>query len=444
MRDFAARRLKRRNVILPEKFPMFNMLKNVSSSTKFRITLLVAALGYFVDVFDIVLFLMVRVSSLTSLGLSGRELLEVGARLYNIQLVGMLIGGLIWGIIGDKIGRVQVLFGTILLYSAANIANAFVTTVDGYAICRFISGFGLAGEVGAAVTLIAEIMSKAKRGIGTTIVATAGTCGAITASLTGQIASWQNSYIIGGLLGLILLILRFGVAESGMFASVKAKTTVKRGDFRLIISSREKFISYITCILSGTPLFFTLYVLITFAPELGEGLGIQGKLVTAKASLYFTSAMAVGDFACGLFSQYLRSRKKALFCFVTMAFVCTAILLSLNEVPAQLFYLMCIPTGFFNGYWAVYVSTVVEQFGTNLRSTTTTSVLNFVRATPIIMSFTIIALQDTLGVVRSMQLVGLLAFGCSFYFLGKLRETFSDDLNYVEQPENTLAGKSVG
>lgn len=354
-------------------------------------------------------------------------------RLFNTQLIGMLLGGFLWGMIGDKIGRLQVLFGSIILYSLANLANSFVTTTDAYMLCRFISGFGLAGEVGAAITLVAELMSKNARGIGTTIVATAGTSGAVTAGLTGHLLPWRTSFIIGGVLGLFLLILRVRVRESGLFSALKTQTEISRGDLKLLFSSRTRAFKYLTCVLAGTPLFFTMYVMLTFAPEVGKGLGIQGELNTAEATLYFGAAMIVGDFVCGLVSQYFKNRKKVLFSFVGAAFVFTAILLSLNGATAQTFYLLCMPTGFFIGYWAVYITTVTEQFGTNLRSTITTSALNLVRATPIIMISLFLKLKDSLGIVGSMQVVGLLAFICSFFFLSRLKETFGEDLNFVEE-----------
>ena len=416
------------------------MFSSLSENSKFWITIVVASLGYFVDVFDIVLYGMVRVSSLTSLGVPKDKILEKGILIYNSQLIGMLVGGFFWGVIGDKIGRVQVLFGSIIIYSVANLANAYVGSVETYLIFRFFAGLGLAGEVGAAVTLVAEIMKKENRGIGTSVVATSGTLGALTASLTGHLASWQNAYLIGGSLGLLLLLMRFGVHESGMFSSMKNMKGVKQGDLVYLFSSKKRVLSYLTCVLSGTPLFFTLYVMIAFAPELGNGLEIVEGLTTAKASLYFTSSMVVGDFMCGLLSQYLRSRKRALFYFVSAAFISTSIMLTLRGVSAQYFYLMCLPTGFFIGYWAVYVTTVTEQFGTNLRATITTSALNLVRATPIIMTFFFVKLKDTLGVLGSMQLVGILAFLCSFYFLRKLKETFEVDLNYVDEDCQIVQG----
>lgn len=403
-----------------------------SFASQSRISIVVCALGYFVDVFDIVLFLMVRSASLSALGYSGAALLEVGAQLYNIQLAGMLLGGILWGIVGDKVGRIEVLFGTILLYSLANIANAYVGSVEAYAACRFAAGLGLAGEVGAAVTLVAELMKRENRGLGTTVIATSGTCGAITASLTGQLVGWQASYILGGLLGILLLGLRFGVRESGIFVALRDKRDVPRGDLRLIFQSPERRFAYFACILSGTPLFFTLYVMLAFAPELGEALRIDPPIVTAKASFYFTAAMALGDLSCGALSQYLRSRKRALYSFITAAFFFTAVLLNIQGISAQTFYLLCLPTGFFIGYWAVYVSTVVEQFGTNLRSTATTSILNLVRATSIIMNYLFLFLKDLLGSVESMRVVGILAFVCSLYFLSTLKESFHDDLQFIE------------
>lgn len=407
-------------------------MKNSGLSTGVKMAILVSALGYCVDVFDIVLFSVVRVSSLKSLGLSEDQILTTGVQLLNMQLVGMLVGGLLWGVVGDKIGRIQVLFGSILFYSVANLANAFVTSVEMYAVCRFVAGLGLAGEVGAGITLVAELMPKVSRGWGTTIVAAAGTFGAVIASVTVQYLDWRSAFFLGGTLGLLLLLLRVSVQESGIFNEVKQNKDVKRGDLRLLFSSRERFFKYIACILAGTPLFFAYYVLITFSPEVGRALGIEGGLSTAQASLFFCVGMTIGDLASGAFSQYLQSRRKALFLFIGAAFVCCAVLLSLYGVSATTFYVACIPTGFFIGYWAVYITVAAEQFGTNLRATVATTVPNFVRATPILMNILFISLRDELGVIPSLQVVGLLSFACSFYFLSRMRETFALDLNFVE------------
>lgn len=396
-----------------------------------KMAVLVAALGYCVDVFDIVLFSIVRVSSLESLGLSSEEILTTGVHLLNMQLIGMLIGGLLWGIIGDKIGRIQVLFGSILLYSVANLANAFVMSVESYAVLRLLAGIGLAGEVGAGITLVAELLPRKSRGIGTTIVATAGTFGAVIASVITEYLDWRMAYALGGVLGLVLLILRVSVHESGMFNTVKSDTSVERGNIRLLLS-RERFFKYLACIFTGTPLFFTFYVLITFCPELGRALGIAGGLTTAKAALSFAIGMTIGDLASGFLSQYIRSRKRALLIFISGAFVFSALLLSLYGVRPLTFYLVCLPAGFCSGYWAVYLTTATEQFGTNLRATVTTTVPNLVRASPIAMTYLFIALRQPLGVIGSLQLVGALTFACSFFFLSRMRETFARDLNFVE------------
>lgn len=397
-----------------------------------RMAILVSALGYCVDVFDIVLFSVVRVPSLRSLGLTQEQILTSGVHLLNMQLAGMLLGGLLWGVIGDKIGRVQVLFGSIFLYSIANLANAFVGSMEMYSVCRFIAGLGLAGEVGAGMTLVSELMSKTKRGWGTTIVAAAGTFGAILASVSVEFLEWRSAYVVGGSLGLILLLLRVSVQESGMFNEVKLNRQIKRGDLRLLFLSRERFFKYLACMLAGTPLFFVYYVLITFSPEVGLALGINGALTTAKASLFFCIGMTIGDLASGAFSQYLKSRKRALYIFIGAASVCTFVLMSLRGVSAQSFYWACLPTGFFIGYWAVYLTTATEQFGTNLRATVATTVPNFVRASPILMNYFLLYMRDTLGVIGSLQVMGLVTFVCSLYFLSRMKETFGLDLNFIE------------
>lgn len=412
-------------VSIPDEAP-----EEISFSTKLAV--FVAALGYFVDVFDIALFSILRVPSLTDLGLPKEEILPTGIHLLNMQLVGMFIGGALWGVLGDKIGRVQVLFGSIFLYSVGNIANSFVNTVDMYALCRLISGVGLAGEVGAGVTLVAELMPKRIRGLGTAFIAAVGTFGAVVASVVAQIVTWRTAYLIGGLLGLVLLVLRVKVVESGMFSNIKSNVTIRRGELKLLLFSKERLAKYVACILAGTPLFFTFYVLITLCPEVGLALGIAEPLVTAKATLYFTIGMTIGDIFCGLLSQYLKSRKRALALFVTSGLFLSGVLLSLHGASATLFYVLCFPAGLSMGYWATFITTAAEQFGTNVRATVATTAPNFVRATPIFLNMLFLAFKDSLGVIASLQIVGILAYGTSLIAIYLMRETFHQDLDFVE------------
>lgn len=395
------------------------------------ITVIIAALGYFVDVFDIVLFSMLRVESLKAIGVGEEDILRVGMRLQNIQLFGMLVGGIIWGVLGDKVGRVQVLFGTILLYSVANIANAYVTTVESYEICRFIAGFGLAGEVGAAITIVSEIMSRMKRGIGTSIICTAGTAGAVVASLTVRYMSWQNAYIVGGALGLVLLFLRYNVRESEMFQNTKKLEHVKRGNFLSLLSTPKNFFRFFTGILSCLPVFFTLYTLVTFSPEFGKAVGIPD-ISVSTASLYFLISLTIGDLICGLTSQYCKNRKKVLLAYMLGAFIFTLLLLTAHDTTSQYFYNLCIPAGFFMGHWSVYATTIAEQYGTNIRSTVTSMTLNFVRASNIVINFSILSLKPSLGFVMAMQVVGVCCYLISFYSVTRLKETFGTDLDYNE------------
>ena len=422
---------------------MSTPIENSKLTRAIKMAILVSALGYCVDIFDIALFGVLRVTSLKSLGLAQDQLLPTGVYILNLQLVGMLLGGVLWGVIGDKIGRIQVLFGSIFIYSIASLANGFIHSVEAYALCRFIAGIGLAGEVGAGVTLVAELMSKTNRGLGTAVVAAAGTFGALLASLTAEFLDWRSAYIFGGLLGIILLFLRVSVQESGIFTQLRVQSDLKRGDVRMLFFSRKRLLRYLACILAGTPLFFAYYVLMTFSPEIGKALGLKGELTVAKSTLFFCIGMTVGDVASGVFSQYLKSRKKALFSFISAAFICCGILLSLHNVAAWVFYLTCIPTGFFIGYWAVYITTAAEQFGTNLRATVATTVPSFVRATPIAMNFLFLNLKESIGVIGSLQLVGLLSFACSFFFLSRMTETFSVDLNFVETKDGTRSLTNV-
>lgn len=398
-------------------------------------TVLVAALGYFVDVYDLIIFSVVRVQSLQDLGYSGDLLTQYGVLLLNLQLGGMLIGGVLWGMLGDKRGRLSILFGSIVLYSLANIANAFVTNIEQYAICRFIAGIGLAGEIGAGITLVAELLPKDKRGLGAMLVATLGVVGGVVAALTGSELDWKVAYIIGGCMGLTLLALRVAAAESGLFAQLTHNNTVARGSLKMLLGNISCLRRFALCTLMGMPIWFMLGLIITFSPEIGVSLGIAEPLTTASGILWFYSGMIVGDLASGITSQLMRSRRKALFVFIIGGMLGMLAMLNLPEGwrTAQVYYMLCGLTGMFSGYWAIFLVTSSESFGTNLRATVTTSVPNLVRGGAILLSSLFLALKPMLGVTGSLQLIGGTTFLIALYAVYSLRETFSLDLNYVER-----------
>lgn len=397
-------------------------------------TVLVAALGYFVDVYDLIIFSVVRVQSLQDLGFSGEALTNHGVMLLNLQLGGMLIGGIFWGMLGDKKGRLSILFGSIVLYSLANIANTFVTSIEQYAICRFIAGIGLAGEIGAGITLVAELLPKDKRGLGATLVATLGVIGGVVAAVTGGWVEWKTAYIIGGCLGLALLALRVAAAESGMFAQISHDASISRGDLKLLLGKPSCLARFIRCTLVGMPIWFMLGLIITFSPEIGTAIGIAEPLTTAKAILWFYGGMIVGDLSSGIVSQIMKSRRKALALFIIGALAGLLVLLNLPEGlrDSATYYLICGISGVFCGYWAIFLITASESFGTNLRATVTTSVPNLVRGGAILLSSLFLALKATLGVVASLQMIGLITFALALYSVWTLRETFGIDLAYTE------------
>lgn len=407
-------------------------VSHLTDKQRTNIAILVAALGYFVDVYDIILFSVVRVESLKSIGVTGDALLSNGVLLLNSQMIGMLLGGILWGILGDKLGRIQVLFGSILLYSLANIANAFVGSVEQYAILRFIAGVGLAGEIGAGITLVSELMSKETRGYGTTIIATVGVSGAVAAGLIGDLFDWRVAYAIGGCMGLVLLLLRVSVSESGLFDSVRKSHDVARGDLRMLFSSFKRTMRYINCILIGIPLWFVVGIVVTFSPEIGKALGITEELKASIAVLCCYIGLTVGDLASGLLSQLLRSRKRVMFGFVISTFALTMALLNLHGMQANTFYGLLLAIGFFIGYWAVFVTMAAEQFGTNLRATVATTVPNFVRGAVVPITLLFETLKVQIGVLPSAQVVCVITCGLALLALRSLPETFGRDLNFIE------------
>jgi putative MFS transporter len=397
----------------------------------FNSTVLVSALGYFVDIYDLILFGIVRVASLKSLGVPPDQLINYGVLLLNMQMAGMLIGGIFWGIIGDKKGRLSVLFGSILLYSLANFANAFVQTTTMYAIFRFIAGVGLAGELGAAITLVSEVMSKESRGYGTALVATIGVTGAIFAAVIGEIFTWQISYIIGGILGFILLLMRLKMFESGMFSNIK-DASISKGKFLSIFSSRERIKKYVNCILIGLPIWFVVGVLITFSPEFAKVLGYQDPILAGRSIMYTYTGLIFGDFISGFISQYLKSRKKVVAWFILFSSLFIIIYLFVPGKTSFYFYSLCVLLGFAIGYWAVFVTIASEQFGTNMRSTVTTTVPNFVRGAVIPITLAFEFFRSSLGMVYSALAVGTICLVIALFALYHLTETFGKDLNYIE------------
>lgn len=396
-------------------------------------SVLVAALGYFVDIYDLLIFSVVRVASLKGLGLEGEALTSAGVLLLNAQMAGMLLGGIAWGMLGDKKGRLKILFGSILLYSLANIANAFVVSVPQYATARFLAGIGLAGELGAGITLVAELLPREKRGIGTAIVAAVGVAGGLVAALVGDLFPWKTAYIVGGCMGLSLFALRLAVAESAMFKGACQAKHARRGDLALLFLSAPRLARYLRCVLIGIPLWFIVGLIVTFAPEIGATLGLAEEVKSSGAVLWFYGGLVGGDLASGLFSQVLRSRRRALLVFIGAAFCATIAILRLPAgAPAQAYYLMTGVAGFFAGYWALFVTVAAENFGTNLRATVATSVPNMVRGATIFFTSAFGALKGALGVVHSLEILACIAFGAALLALWRLRETFSADLDYLE------------
>lgn len=397
---------------------------------------IVAALGYFVDIYDLVLFSIVRVKSLNGIGITdAAAVTDQGAYLLSRQMGGMLLGGILWGVLGDKRGRLSVLFGSILLYSLANIANGFVQNIDQYGWLRLVAGVGLAGELGAGITLVSESLPKEKRGYGTMIVATVGVSGAMVAYLVGQEFGWRNAYFIGGGLGLALLALRAGVFESGMFEQVR-QSAVSRGNFLSLFSNGPRFGKYLRCLLVGTPFWFLVGILITFAPEFGKLFHLQGPVTGGLSIFWCYFGLTLGDFTSGGLSQLLRSRKRTLQLFIPATAVMVGVyLLGLRGASTTAFYTVCFFVGYAGGFWALFVTVAAEQFGTNLRSTVATTAPNFARgATVIILPlYKALKANPSLGMVGAAGLIGAVLLLLAFLSASTLPETYGKDLDYVEE-----------
>lgn len=398
----------------------------------FSIPVLVAALGYFVDIYDLLLFSIVRIKSLKDLGLTDAQITTDGLEIINNQMYGLLIGGILWGIMGDKKGRLSVLFGSILLYSLANIANGFVHTVDQYGWCRFVAGIGLAGELGAGITLVSELIPKEKRGVATSMVAGVGLTGAVAAYFIAQNFDWRVCYYIGGGLGLALLMLRISVFESGMYKSIEDKA-ISKGNFLMFFSNGRRFKKYALSILVGLPTWYVIGILVTFSREFGKLFNIDEEIKPGLGIMYAYAAISVGDILIGLLSQVLRSRKKALYIFYAITAVGIVLFFMQDGGSAMRMYLICALLGFGTGFWAIFVTMAAEHFGTNLRATAATTVPNMVRgALPLIVHlFT--SLQPSVGFVNAAAITGAIVMAISIVAAIFTEETFGKDLNFLEE-----------
>jgi len=430
------------------------MAKLSNQNSLFGLPVIVAALGYFVDIYDLLLFGIVRVPSLKDLGLNEQEVSAIGASIINWQMGGLLLGGILWGVLGDKRGRLSVLFGSIITYSIANILcgfiqdTSFLPAADLYKYLRFIAGIGLAGELGAGITLVSEILPKELRAIGTSLVAGVGLLGAVVAYFTVEIfGDWRIAYFVGGGLGFALLLLRIGVIESGMFTEVVNQKHIAKGDFLSFFTNYDRFVRYIKCIGIGLPTWFVIGILATFSNEFGIALGITESIKPGLAIMWCYVGLAGGDLASGFISHYFQSRKKSVAMLMAFSGVFSLVFLFSGIKTATLLYTVCLLMGFGIGYWAMFVTIGAEQFGTNLRATAATTIPNMVRGTVIIMT-TLFAGFKTgtldvfgafeitvpqLGVIGAATLVGVICYSLGFYSTLTVPETHGKSLDYVEE-----------
>lgn len=405
---------------------------NSHTSRNVWIIVLVASLGYFVDIYDLIIFSIVRVKSFEEIGVSPQDMRAEGEFVLNMQMGGLLIGGVIWGIIGDKFGRLKVLFGSILLYSLANIYNGFVQDVMTYGIIRFVAGIGLAGELGAGITLVSESMHKSKRGYGTMLVATVGVLGAVLGYFISEQYDWRTAYFVGGGMGLLLLLMRVGALESGLFKTAESKTVVK-GKFSMLFTDKHRFKRYLYCLCIGLPIWFVVGVLVTQAPEIGKALHAPATLSAGKGVLFTYLGISLGDLLAGLLAQVLKSRKKVvLICQMVILISASWYLLS-DGLSETRFVWLCFFMGLGIGYWATFVTISAEQFGTNLRATVATTAPNFVRGALIPSTMLYGILVNQWGIIIAAFVMIFLLSGIAIYALTQLEESFDKDLNYLEE-----------
>lgn len=391
----------------------------------------VAALGFFVDVYDLLLFSIIRKQSLGALGLSPEEIVSQGEWLISIQMTGLLIGGIVWGIFGDKFGRVKVLFGSILLYSLANLANGFVSDTTQYGVLRFIAGLGLAGELGAGVTLVIEILPKEKRGIAAAFVSGLGILGAVAAFFISRVLDWRACYIAGGLLGMLLLFLRVKIMESSLYDSISA-SAVRKGDYRMFFTSRQRFVRYFRLVLMGIPAWFIIGVMVSFSDKFAEAMGIAD-VDPGKGIMFTYLFISIGDMTAGLLSNQLKSRKKVLYFFFSITVCFMVLFYSGWPSTANDMYFLCAGLGFGSGFTVVYITMSGEQFGTNLRATAAVSIPNMIRGALPLIILLFHGLREAAGdYLTGGMLTGALLMAIAVSAALFTEETYGKDLDFVE------------
>jgi len=404
---------------------------NPKSTSLFQLAVIVSAMGFFVDVYDLLLFGIIRRPSLASMGLSPEEILSQGELIISVQMTGLLLGGIVWGILGDKKGRLSVLFASILLYSLANIFNGMVATIPQYVLLRFIAGVGLAGELGAGITLVSELLPAEKRGIASAMIASFGILGAVTAFLLNKVFDWRTCYYIGGAMGLLLLVMRISVHESGLYESVK-HTNYQRGNFLMFFNNKERFIRYMRCILVGLPAWYVIGVLVTFSDQFGNELGIPA-IDPGKAIMYLYLAIAFGDMTVGFLSQMLKSRKKALLIFYGISILFTTLYFLQRGTSPGNFYLLCGGLGYGTGFTVVYITMSAEQFGTNLRASAAISIPNMVRgALPLIILLFKFNRKFFNSYLTGGWVTGVILFAIGLTAAWFTEDTFGKNLDFVE------------
>lgn len=403
------------------------------SSSVINLAVIISGFGFFIDVFDLFLFNVYRILSLKELGLAGTDLTHTGERLMALQMAGMMTGGILSGMLGDRFGRVSVLFSSILLYSVANMANAFVNDVGSYAIIRFLAGVGLAGELGAGITLISESMTIERRGYGTILVATLGALGAVTAGLVSDFVYWRYAFFGAGVAGLGLLVLRIKNLETGMFARARDNKAIRRGSLILLFSKRSLAFKYLACILVGVPIWYSVGLLITLSPEIAALKNISGMKLSV-CFILFQAGVAAGDLSSGIFSQLFKTRKKVLVAYMLLALVFTIVHFicihrSMGLYPTSL------GMGLGCGYLSVAVTATAEHFGTNLRVLVTSTTTNFVRGSVVLMVPLHLWLESafSFNLIQSLMIIGGLVWALALACVLYLPDTFGKDLDYVEE-----------
>jgi MFS transporter, putative metabolite:H+ symporter len=381
--------------------------------------------GYFIDIFDLVLFSTLRISSFEELKITDPTYWTVV--FFNLQMTGILVGGIFWGKMADIKGRSWSFMGTILVFSIANIINGLTSSLTVYGICRFIAGFGLAGEMGSGIALICEKVPDEKRSLYLGFVSSLGCIGAVLSGWLGDIVYWRYLFIGSGFAGILLTLLRKNLLEPDLFRKT-ATLNIPRGQWKTLFQSPPDLIRFILLIFLGIPMWYIIGILWSFSTEMTSTIGLN-IFTSGQAILWGYVGVWMGDMLMPFVSQFLKSRIFTIQICLIMMLLGVIYLFQFQPHSLLSFQLTHIFLGFTIGYWAVYATLCGESFGTNIRALTSTSLPSLIRfsSIPMMIIYQYGRDENELNIALGMGLTVLCISMITTYFI---KDTFQKDIDF--------------